>query len=128
MTRRRILLDTHILLWALIEPEKLVAQARHLIEDGVNEIYVSPAAAWEIEIKCRLGKLEAPDDLESQCRAARFIELPIRIAHVAELRRLPLHHADPFDRILIAQARAEQLQLMSRDRKMAAYEVRLLGG
>jgi PIN domain nuclease of toxin-antitoxin system len=122
----RLLLDTHALLWALIDPEQLRTDAREKIEDGSNDVYVSAATAWEIEIKRVLGKLEAPDDLEEQLRAARMVELPVRIIHAAALRRLPALHRDPFDRLLIAQAQVEQLTIVTRDGNFSGYGVPLL--
>lgn len=124
--RARLLLDTHILLWVLAEPKKLKPELRELISDGANEVYVSAASAWEIEIKQTLGKLRAPEDLEAQLAAARLEELPVRIKHAVAMRRLPPWHRDPFDRLLIAQARVEQLTLVTRDEKFRSYDVPLL--
>lgn len=122
----RLLLDTHVVLWALIDPGQLDATCRGMIEDGANEVYVSAVSAWEIEIKRALGKLDAPDDLEEQLQAARLVELPLRVAHVRVLRRLPPLHRDPFDRMLLAQAAAEQLTLVTRDGRLGAYGVAVL--
>lgn len=122
----RLLLDTHVLLWALADPHRLKAAVRKRIEAGANEVYVSAASAWEMEIKQALGKLEVPRDLEEQLRAARFVELPVRIQHAVELRTLPPHHRDPFDRLLIAQAKVEQLSIVTRDRKFDRYGVPLI--
>jgi PIN domain nuclease of toxin-antitoxin system len=119
----KLLLDTHVLLWALAMPEKLGASSRSALENPGNTIFVSAVSAWEIEIKRALGKLRAPDDLEEQLRAARFSELPLRVRHVQELARLPELHRDPFDRMLIAQARADDLKLMTHDRRILAYPV-----
>lgn len=124
--RARLLLDTHVLLWALAEPQKLKPETRKMIGDGANEVYVSAASAWEIEIKRALGKLRAPDDLEAQLAAARLEELPVRIQHAAALRLLPPLHGDPFDRLLIAQARVEQLTLVTQDKRLRSYEIALL--
>lgn len=124
--RARLLLDTHVLLWVLSEPKKLGPELRKMISAGANEVYVSAASAWEIEIKRSLGKLQAPEDLEAQLAAARIDELPVRIQHAVAMRRLPALHRDPFDRLLIAQAQVEQLTVVTRDEKFRRYDVALL--
>jgi PIN domain nuclease of toxin-antitoxin system len=118
-----LLLDTHAFLWWLDDPQKLSKAARKAISDGKNTVYISAAVAWEIAIKRALGKLEAPDDLESAITANRFLPLPISIAHTQALRFLPDHHRDPFDRLLIAQARHEGFRLVSRDPHVPHYGV-----
>jgi PIN domain nuclease of toxin-antitoxin system len=117
------LLDTHVLLWWLENPRQLSRQAKKVIEDGRNHIYVSAAVAWEIAIKKSLGKLEAPDDLDEMIDANRFSALPVTIAHALGVLALPDHHRDPFDRILIAQALHEGLRLVTRDQEIAKYPV-----
>ena len=121
----RLLLDTHALLWWLAD-EGLSESARGLIADPDNQVAVSAASAWEISIKKALGKLAAPDDLEQQVAENGFDPLPITIAHGIAAGALPRHHEDPFDRMLIAQARAEGLTIVTRDSRFKAYDVALL--
>ncbi len=121
----RLLLDTHVLLWWLADRE-ISAGSRRAIADPTNDVAVSAASAWEISIKKALGKLVAPDDLEEQIQAGGFTPLPIRIDHAIAAGALPRHHDDPFDRMLIAQARTEQLTLVSRDDRFRDYDVVLL--
>jgi PIN domain nuclease of toxin-antitoxin system len=118
-----LLLDTHVLLWWLEDPKQLSKQARRLIQDGRNLVYISAAVAWEIAIKKALGKLDAPDDLEGALEANRFQPLPITIPHALAVLSLPNLHRDPFDRMLIAQALQEGFRLVSRDADIAKYPV-----
>lgn len=122
----RLLLDTHVLLWALSEPTRIAPAARRAIESRSNTVHVSAASAWEMEIKRALGKLRTPDDLDGELRATGFVELPVRVAHVSALRKLPKLHRDPFDRLLVAQAIAEGLTLVTRDEVVARYAVATL--
>lgn len=117
------LLDTHVLLWWLDDPALLSDAARRAISDGKNTIYVSAAVAWEIAIKQALGKLQTPDNLEEVMAANRFLPLPVTVAHALSVRKLPLHHRDPFDRMLVAQALQEGFTLISRDPHVARYGV-----
>jgi PIN domain nuclease of toxin-antitoxin system len=121
----RLLLDTHALLWWLAD-ESLTTQARDAIADPANLVKVSAASAWEISIKKALGKLAAPDDLEQQLQTGGFTPLPISIAHGVAAGQLPRHHEDPFDRMLIAQAFAEGLTIVTRDKRFEDYGVALL--
>jgi PIN domain nuclease of toxin-antitoxin system len=121
----RLLLDTHALLWWLAD-EGLTVPARDAIADPGNVVMVSAASAWEISIKKALGKLAAPDDLEHQVRASGFLPLPISLAHGVAAGRLDRFHEDPFDRMLIAQARAEGLTIVTRDKRFDEYGVPLL--
>jgi len=118
-----LLLDTHVLLWWLDDPQLLSNAARSAIADGKNTVYISAAVAWEIAIKRRLGKLEAPDDLEAAMATNRFLPLPVTIPHALAVYELPYHHRDPFDRLLIAQAIHEGFQLVSRDVHVPLYDV-----
>ncbi len=123
----RALLDTHSFLWFISGNERLSRPARTLIEARENPMLVSMASLWEIAIKHDLGKLSLerpfveliPEQLERQRIGVLGIELP----HLAELTRLPLHHRDPFDRLLVAQARAEGLPIVSVDGALDVYGV-----
>lgn len=121
----RLLLDTNALLWWLAG-EGLTGQAREAIADPANPVAVSAVSAWEISIKKALGKLAAPDDLEHQVQAGGFTPLPITIAHGIAAGQLGRHHDDPFDRMLIAQALAEGLTIVTRDKRFVDYGVALL--
>lgn len=122
----KVLLDTHILLWWLGDDEQLPAPAAATIADPDNEVVVSAASAWEISIKQAAGRLDAPEDLLDALAANDFGMLPITAHHAMAAGRLPAHHADPFDRMLIAQAQIEDLTLVSVDRRFSEYEVELL--
>jgi PIN domain nuclease of toxin-antitoxin system len=116
----RLLLDTHLLLWALGQPSKLSAAARKQIEKA--DVYVSAASIWEISIKSALGKLKAnPVDVLGAIEPAGFNLLPITGEHAANTAELPPHHKDPFDRMLIAQASCEPMILLTNDNILAHY-------
>ena len=120
----RLLLDTHIALWAIADSPRLSTNARGLILDPANSIYVSTASVWEITIKHMLGKGDMPvsgTQAAAYFHAAGYVELPIVNAHIALLESLPPHHADAFDRLLVAQALAEPLRLLTHDDKLRAY-------
>ena len=121
-----LLLDTHVLLWWLEDNPVLSEKARGAIARGRNVVFVSAATAWEIAIKKRLGKLQAPDNLEEVIAANRFEPLPISIAHALAVAELPQHHRDPFDRMLVAQAKAENLTLVTRDELITECDIPLL--
>jgi PIN domain nuclease of toxin-antitoxin system len=117
----RLLLDTHVFLWAVTGSRLLNADARRLIE-AAEEVYVSAASIWEVAIKARLGKIEAdPLELAAAIETSGFLELPVKAVHAAGVARLELHHNDPFDRLLIAQALAEPLKLVTADAVLAQY-------
>jgi PIN domain nuclease of toxin-antitoxin system len=116
----RVLLDTHLLLWALGSPSKLPAAARKLINDA--NVYVSAASIWEVSIKAALGKLSAdPREVLAALEPAGFLELPVTGAHAARVVDLPAIHRDPFDRLLIAQALTEPMRLLTNDDILAGY-------
>jgi PIN domain nuclease of toxin-antitoxin system len=121
----RLLLDTNALLWWLAD-HGLTDQARETIADPANFVAVSAVSAWEISIKKALGKLAAPDDLEHQIQAGGFTPLPVTIAHGLAAGQLARHHDDPFDRMLIAQALAEGLTIVTRDKRFNDYGVSVL--
>jgi PIN domain nuclease of toxin-antitoxin system len=117
----RLLLDTHIFLWAVAGSPSLKAATREIME-AADEIYVSAASIWEIAIKARLGKIAAnPLELASAITASGFLELAVTGAHAAGVAGLELHHNDPFDRILIAQALSEPLKLLTADGVLTKY-------
>ena len=121
----RVLLDTHVLLWAVLNDPRLTATQAQAISDG--DVYLSSASVWEIGIKRALGKLDVPDDLFEIAVDADCRPLPISWTHAEAAAALPPHHSDPFDRMLVAQARCEGLRLASSDTKFRAYDVDLLG-
>ncbi|MCF6226914.1 MAG: type II toxin-antitoxin system VapC family toxin [Xanthomonadales bacterium] len=121
-----LLLDTHVLIWALENNPKLSAQARVAIIDGSNVVFVSSVSAWEISIKKAAGKLKAPDNLFEEIKLHRFTPLNINFDHAQLAGKLPAIHKDPFDRMLIAQAMIEKLCLVSRDSFFSQYDVKLL--
>jgi PIN domain nuclease of toxin-antitoxin system len=118
-----LLLDTHVLLWWLADDPGLNNNARSLIASPQSSVFVSAASAWEISIKRALGKVEAPDDLEAQLARHHLSPLAISIGHALAAGALPRHHEDPFDRLLIAQARLEGLTIATRDPRFEPYQV-----
>ena len=122
----KLLLDTHALLWWLADDPALKAAARVVIRPPDTLVFVSAATAWEISIKQALGRLEAPDDLAEALAANRFHALPITVGHALAAGRLPRHHDDPFDRMLVAQAQAEQLTLVTHDPQLQPYGIPIL--
>lgn len=122
----KILLDTHIALWALADRSRLSPAACVLLEDPDNECWVSSASAWELAIKVRLGKyrLSYPlVDLEEAVEEAGFRSLPVTMRHALATERIDTAHEDPFDRLLLAQCQAETLRLLTADRQLAALPV-----
>lgn len=122
----RLLLDTHVLLWWLDYNPKLSPVACRAINDPATTVAVSAASAWEIAIKAALGKLEAPSDLEARLVTDRLDPLPITVAHALEAGALPRHHDDPFDRMLVAQARLDGYTLVTADPVLGRYQVAIL--
>lgn len=119
------LLDTHTLLWTIGDSSKLSDRAREIIE-GDNDIYYSDVSLWEIAIKNSIGKLEIAGtihDIEDECMEQEFTKLEIRSPHFECLRRLPIHHQDPFDRLIISQAMVDNLSIISADHFFQKYAV-----
>lgn len=117
----RLLLDTHLFLWAVTDSRKLKAAARKQML-AADQIYVSAASIWEIAIKARLGKIKGdPQRLALAIAGSGFIELPVSARHAARVVQLPLHHHDPFDRLLVAQSLSEPLLLLTADGALARY-------
>lgn len=121
-----LLLDTHILIWALENNPLLSSHAREAIIDGKNMVFVSSASVWEISIKKAMGRLDVPDNLLEEIKLHRFTQLQINFEHAQLAGKLPNIHKDPFDRMLIAQTIIEKLTLISNDSLIAQYDVNLL--
>ena len=121
----RLLLDSHVVLWWLAGDERLSESSRQAIE-AADHVAVSVVSLWELGIKKALGKLSFPDDLPDQVVYSGFEWLPIAVEHARVAPSLPAHHGDPFDRMLIAQALAEQLTIVTADRHFTDYDVPLL--
>ncbi|AJF05861.1 type II toxin-antitoxin system VapC family toxin [Geoalkalibacter subterraneus] len=121
---QRFLLDTHALLWWLGDLPQLGPRCREVISDRRNQVFISAATTWEISIKMSLGKLEAPQDMDSVVEDEGFSKLPISLYHGQLAGHLPTLHRDPFDRMLIAQAQAEGLILVTADENIPRYNVR----
>lgn len=116
----RLLLDTHLLLWAVSAPQKLSLATRKRID--ACEVFISAASIWEVSIKAALGKLDAdPAALLAEIEPAGFRLLPVTGEHAAAVARLPTIHNDPFDRMLVAQAKTEPLLLLTNDAALAGY-------
>ncbi|MBX9929900.1 MAG: type II toxin-antitoxin system VapC family toxin [Gemmatimonadaceae bacterium] len=111
------------MLWALHDPTRLSALARDAVSDPQRAVYFSAASAWELELKAAKGKLALPAEWIAAATATGFIELPVTATDARMSAQLPWHHNDPFDRMLIAQARHHGLQLATRDPLMSAYDV-----
>ena len=126
----RFLIDTHVLLWWLFDDPRLTDTARETIREPDNVIFLSSASAWEISTKFRLGKMphagKAAENLPSLLRESRIEELPITIAHALAAGALPGPHRDPFDRMLIAQGRLENLPIVTSDSAFKQYQVSLV--
>lgn len=125
---QRVLLDTHAFLWWLADDARLGPKARAVIADPENTVFVSAVSGWEIAIKAALGKLELdmPDSLDALVEDEGFVHLPITFFHGEQAGWLPPHHRDPFDRMLVAQAQAEGLRIVSGDPDIRSYGVRVL--
>jgi PIN domain nuclease of toxin-antitoxin system len=121
----RLLLDTHIFLWWRGEPSRLSSRVRDSIATA-DLVFVSAASAWEAAIKVSLGRLELPDTIEAGVLASGFEKLLITFSHAERAGGLPPHHRDPFDRMLVAQAQAEGLTLVTHDGLLEPYEVEIL--
>lgn len=119
----RLLVDTHALLWWLTDDPALSPPAREAIADPANEPLVSAASVWEIAIKRSLGKLSAPDDLPERIAGEGFAWLPVSPVHAWQVRDLPPHHRDPFDRLLVAQALTDRLPIVTADAHLHDYGV-----
>jgi PIN domain nuclease of toxin-antitoxin system len=117
-----ILLDTHVLLWALVEPAKLSEKEREILENTENEIFVSAASIWEIAIKLAIKKLQAPLDLQTVLSKLGFKILPIDFETAWRVKDLPFHHNDPFDRLIIATGQQHHLTILTHDPLFQLYD------
>lgn len=115
------LIDTHLVLWWAVNDPALSKKARALMADSDNALFVSPVSFWEISIKRSLGKLDFHGGSQDLLRAGPFHPLVLTVEHAWQAGRLPLHHRDPFDRLLIAQARVEGLTLLTHDARLKSY-------
>lgn len=125
-----LLLDSQAFIWTHNEPHKLSNRVAMEFLNPANVLFLSMASVWEIQIKIQIGKFkfkDPPADVIAEQRKVNSLQvLPINLAYVLELEKLPFHHKDPFDRLLIAQASAEKMILVSSDAKFAAYSVNVL--
>jgi len=126
----KVLLDTHAFLWSITGDDRLSKTAEEIFLDPDNNLFFSAASFWEICIKMSLGKLSLKrgwfKTIQEEMRINAVQWLPVEMQHCVELTKLPFHHRDPFDRMLIAQTMAEDLQLLSRDGRLSAYEIELI--
>lgn len=126
----KLLLDTHVFLWLDAADGRVSAAVREACEDGANEVFLSLASVWEMQIKTALGKMRPPVApvklVEAYFQNATLKVLPIELAHIRELGHLPANHGDPFDRMLVAQARCEGLVLVTADKALKTYPIELL--
>jgi PIN domain nuclease of toxin-antitoxin system len=122
----KLLLDTHAFMWWHSEPEHISKSTLTLLQDSANEVILSVVSLWEMQIKIQLGKLTLRDDLELMLKIQQernnISLISVALPHILELKTLPLHHKDPFDRILIAQSKVENATLVSRDSVFKSYE------
>lgn len=121
----RLLIDTHVLLWWLADDDRLPAGVRETVSTALD-VRLSAASVWEIAIKRKIGRLEVPGDYLDAVDAGQIDLLPITAQHAEIAGALPRHHDDPFDRMLIAQARADDLTLVTADRRLTDYDVPVL--
>lgn len=122
----RFLLDTQVFIWWMKKSRQLPSNWLKLLSGPGNQVFLSVASVWEMVIKQKKNKLRLPTKIELGIRRSGFSLLPIGLAHALAVAKLPLYHQDPFDRILIAQAQVENLTLISSDKKMARYKIKLL--
>jgi len=123
----RLLLDTHVLVWCLSDAARLIETARNAIANPHNDVFVSAITGWEVAVKRAKGTMTAPDNLSALVEERGFTHLPLTFHHAEQAGKLPMHHRDPFDRLLIAQARAEGLTLVTRDQHIPRYDVAIMG-
>lgn len=126
----RLLLDTHTFLWWCANSQRLSQRAKAAISDAANDVFVSAVNGWEIAIKARLGRLPLPDAptafMAAMLERHAFAVLPITMVHAVAESELPAHHGDPFDRLLVSQAKLEGMQLVTDDTQIQRYDVSTL--
>jgi PIN domain nuclease of toxin-antitoxin system len=122
----RLLLDTHVMIWALEAPDCLDSKARAAIESRENKVFVSVVSPWELAIKGPREGLRLPDELATEMDRRGFDLLPVLFRHTEPIGSMPYHHRDPFDRMLVAQALVDGLTIVTADRKLTNYQVSLL--
>lgn len=121
-----LLLDAHALLWWLTDDPRLSEPARRSLEDPANDVVVSAVSLWELEIKRVTGRLDAPDDMLSTIDESEISSIAVTGIDAIAAARLPMHHRDPFDRMLVAQAQRLDAVVVTRDRAFGAYDVKVL--
>jgi len=121
-----LLLDSHVLLWALHDTDRISADALASIRDPRTAVFYSAASVWELELKAAVGKLGLPEGWIDETGRAGFLELPVTAADARASAHLPWHHRDPFDRVLVAQAQRHALRIATRDPLVSAYDVAVL--
>ncbi len=124
----KYLLDTHMVLWWLTDPDTIQKKAQKIIRDRSNVVYISSASLWEMAIKKSIGRLTLPHNLIEMIAMESFKILPITAEESLGVADLPMHHTDPFDRLLIMQAKLNDLIIITRDSKMADYPVIMIPG
>ena len=126
----RLLLDTHVWLWSILEPHRLGQKARALMEDAENHLILSAASSWEITIKYNLKRLPLPEPpatfILSRLTRDGIEAMPVHHNHVCAVAELPRHHRDPFDRLLVAVSQQEDLPLLTTDRQFLAYDIAVI--
>ncbi|MEM7759915.1 MAG: type II toxin-antitoxin system VapC family toxin [Cyanobacteria bacterium P01_A01_bin.40] len=122
----KYLLDTHSLLWTIFEPDKLSTKAQEIILDQNNIICISLISLWEISIKQNIGRLDIPEEFFKVVKKGGFETITLNSSQIEQYRTLPLHHRDPFDRMLIIQAQLQKLILITRDSEMSKYDVEIV--
>ena len=126
----RLVLDTHVWIWWIAEPERLSEQAVRMIESSENQVFISTASAWEISIKYSLGKIKLQTSIEdffmSVVPKCDFSTIKVEFIHALRVASLPHHHNDPFDRLLIAQAQIEKMPIVTTDRKFSKYDIDII--
>lgn len=126
----KVLLDTHAFLWWITDDPQLSARAREIISDGKNELFLSAASGWEIAIKAKLKRLKLPGEAErfigEQLTLNAIESLPVQMSHALHVYAIPDHHRDPFDRLLAAQVKLENLHFLTSDRQMSKYGIKVL--
>lgn len=126
----RLLVDTQCFLWMTAAPGRFRASTRQLLQSRATTLYFSAASAWELAIKCGLGKLQLPEApaayVEARLKLTRTTPLPLALAHALRVADLPAHHRDPFDRLLVAQAQIEKLAILTADRQLSSYDIEIV--